>query len=162
MAKINIFKEKKGIIVADAIVAILIILLFAGIVTSITINIFSEKTKIKLNSMYLDVVTEILEYVQQADFKDVTEANLINYVNAKDSEYFSAGSSLENLTTPYKIQINVESYIPESSEMQLELIKVIHIKMQKTVGDKTYEKSVSKLKKANENDLIEIFENGSL
>ena len=55
MAKINIFKEKKGIIVADAIVAILIILLFAGIVTSITINIFSEKTKIKLNSMYLDI-----------------------------------------------------------------------------------------------------------
>ena len=34
--------------------------------------------------------------------------------------------------------------------------------MQKTVGDKTYEKSVSKLKKANESDLIEIFENGSL
>ena len=158
----NILKEKKGIIVADAIVAILIMLLFAGIVTSITVNIFSEKTKIKLNSMYLDVVTEILEYVQQAEFKDVTEANLINYVNAKNSEYFSAGASLADLTTPYKIQINVENYIPEGSEAQLNLVKIVRVKLQKTVGEKTYEKSVSKLKKANASDLKELFENGSL
>ena len=158
----NILKEKKGIIVADAIVAILIILMFAGIMTSLIINIISEKSKIKLNSIYIDVTTEILEYVQTASFSNVTETKLINYVNSKNSDYFSAGTSLDTLTTPYKIQINVENYIPENNEVQLGLIKIIHLKMQKKVGEKTYEMSVSKIRKAGANDLPEILENGSL
>ncbi len=81
----QILKKEKGIIVSDAIIAILIILLFVGIIASLIVNIVLESTKIKINSGQLDFATEILEYVENLPYEAVTEENLINYVNNKKS-----------------------------------------------------------------------------
>src|SRR5699024_3136675 len=105
MAIKKILKKNKGIIVSDAIIAILIILLFVGIIATLIVNIVLETTKIKINSGQLNFATEILEYIEELPYENVTEENLIDYVNNKNSEQVSAGTTTEGLTTTYKIGI---------------------------------------------------------
>lgn len=144
----NILKEKKGIFLSDAIIAILIILLFTGIIVSLMTNIFLESAKIKLSSQQVDFVTEIFEYVEKIPYENVTQENLINYINEKNVDYVSAGSTIEDLTTPYKIAITVEKYNEtEGNTDKLDLIKVVTVNVENNLSDKQYSTTMSKLKK---------------
>lgn len=149
MLKIEVLKEKKGVIVSDAIVAILLILLFAGIITSLMVNIVLESSKIKMNSQQIDFATELLEYAQEIPYENVTQDNLISYINNKNQEGVSAGETVETLATPYKIAIQVETYIPEDESLpKLDIIKVITITVQSNLNNKTYTTTMSTMKKA--------------
>ena len=52
----KILKKEKGIIVSDAIIAILLILLFVGIIASLIVNIILESTKIKTVQDAIDFI----------------------------------------------------------------------------------------------------------
>src|SRR5574344_620984 len=103
MFKNKILKANKGIMISDALIAMLIILLFSGIVITLITNITVEKTKISQNSMIIDFATKMLEYVEKLPYADVTEENLINYVNSEELEHISAGRTTDNLTTEYRV-----------------------------------------------------------
>ena len=122
----KILKEQKGVIISDAIIAILIILLFAGIITSLIVNIVLESSKIKMNSQQMDFATEIFEHIETLSYDSVTQINLINYINNKNLDYVSAGATVEGLTTPYKIGIEVEKYNEsEGNEEKFDIIEEI-------------------------------------
>ena len=57
-------KKQNGIVVTDAIIAILIVLLFVGIITSLISKISTEKYKIKINSQQISLATQIFENVE--------------------------------------------------------------------------------------------------
>lgn len=149
MLKLNTLKEKKGIIISDAIVAILLVLLFAGIITSLMVNIVLESAKIKVNSKQIEFATEILEYVQEIAYENVTQENLIDYINNKNKAEVSAGEAVENLTTPHKIGIHVETYIPENESLpKLDILKTVTITVQANLQNKSYTTTISTIKKA--------------
>lgn len=155
----KILKKEKGIIVSDAIIAILIILLFVGIITTLIVNIVLESTKIKINSGQLDFATEILEYIEKLPYQDVTEENLINYVNSKNSEQVSAGTTTQELTTTYKIGIDVQSYNQiAGNEGKLDIIKLITLTIENNLEDKKYSTEITKIKKANMQEVEQILE----
>ena len=155
----KILKKEKGIIVSDAIIAILIILLFVGIITTLIVNIILETTKIKINSGQLDFATEILEYIEELPYEAVTEENLINYVNNKNSEQVSAGTSTEELTTTYKIGIDVQSYNQiAGNEGKLDIIKLVTLTIKNNLEDKEYSTEITKIKKANMEEVEQILE----
>ena len=155
----QILKKEKGIIVSDAIIAVLIILLFVKKIDSLIENIVLESTKIKINSGQLDFATEILEYVENLPYEAVTEENLINYVNNKISEQLSAGSDTTSLTPIYKIGINVQSYnqIPGNEE-KLDIIKLVTLTIENDLEDKKYSTQITKIKKANTQEVEQILE----
>ena len=155
----KILKKEKGIIVSDAIIAILLILLFVGIIASLIVNIILESTKIKINSGHLDFATEILEYIEKLPYKDVTEENLINYVNNKNSEQVSAGTVTTGLTTTYKIGIKVQSYNQiAGNEDKLDIIKLITLTIENDLENKKYSTEITKIKKANIEEVKQILE----
>lgn len=155
----KILKKEKGIIVSDAIIAILLILLFVGIIASLIVNIILESTKIKINSGQLDFATEILEYIEKLPYKDVTEENLINYVNNKNSEQVSAGTVTTGLTTTYKIGIKVQSYNQiAGNEDKLDIIKLITLTIENDLENKKYSTEITKIKKANIEEVKQILE----
>ena len=159
MAIKKILKKEKGIIVSDAIIAILIILLFVGIITTLLVNIVLESTKIKINSGQLDFATEILEYIEKLPYQDVTEENLINYINNKNSEQVSAGTTTEELTTTYKIGIDVQSYNQiAGNERKLDIIKLVTLTIENDLGNKKYSTQITKIKKANTQEVEQILE----
>lgn len=159
MAIKKILKKEKGIIVSDAIIAILIILLFVGIITTLLVNIVLESTKIKINSGQLDFATEILEYIEKLPYQDVTEENLINYINNKNSKQVSAGTTTAELTTTYKIGINVQSYNQiAGNEEKLDIIKLVNLTIENDLGNKKYSTQITKIKKANTQEVEQILE----
>ena len=155
----KILKKEKGIIVSDAIIAILIILLFVGIITTLIVNIILETTKIKINSGQLDFATEILEYIEELPYEAVTEENLINYINNKNSEQVSAGTSTAWLTTTYKIGINVQNYNQTAgNEGKLDIIKLVTLTIENNLENKKYSTEITKIKKANMQEVEQILE----
>lgn len=159
MAIKKILKKNKGIIVSDAIIAILIILLFVGIIATLIVNIVLETTKIKINSGQLNFATEILEYIEELPYENVTEENLIDYVNNKNSEQVSAGTTTEGLTTTYKIGIKVENYNQTAgNEGKLDIIKLVTLTVENDLENKKYSTEITKIKKASMQEVEQILE----
>ena len=129
MIKKEVIKSQKGVIITDAIVAILIILLFTGIVTTLMVNITLESTRIKMNSQQTDFATEIFEYAEELIYDFVTQDNLIKYINDKGLSVVSAGATIDTVSNPkaaYKIGIQVETYVPTDTTLpELDIIKII-------------------------------------
>lgn len=153
----KVLKEKKGIVLSDAIIAILIMLLFVGIITSLMISIFLESTEIKMNSQHIDYATEIFEYVEKISYEEVTQENLINYINNKNLDYVSAGTTIETLNTPYKIAIEVKKYNEtEGNEDKEDLLKIVTLTIENNLLEKQYTSTISRLKKANMQEVEEL------
>lgn len=145
----KLIKEQKGIVISDAIVAILIMLLFTGIIVSLIVNIVLESQLIKLNSQQIDFATEVLEYAGTLSYAEVTETKLIEYVNTKNADYVSAGTSTESLTTNYKIAIDVQKYNETANNTgKKDIIKIITVTVKTNLDDKEYSTTISSLKKA--------------
>lgn len=150
--------EQRGIITSDAIVAILIIMLFVGIITSIITNIVLESSKIKINSQQMDFATELMEYAEQLPYEEVTETKLIAYVNSKyDEDRVKAGESIEELDSPYKIAVSVETFIPEDETLpKLDIIKTVTLTIQNTLVNKVYTTTMSTVKRATAEEIEKI------
>lgn len=152
-------KKQNGIVVTDAIIAILIVLLFVGIITSLISKISTEKYKIKVNSQQMSLFTQIFEYVEKSSYADVTEDNLIAYINEIDSGKISAGTSLNDLTTPNKVKVKVEKYTPNEEGEHLDLVKTITITIENEFDNKIYKTEMSRLKKVSSQEIKEMLEN---
>lgn len=143
------FKEQKGILVSDAVIAILIIMLFVGIITSVISNIVLESLKIKASSQQIDYATEVLEYIDKSSYATVTLENIVSYINTKNSEHVSAGATTDNLTTPYKVAISVEKYNEtDGNEDKLDIVKVVKVLVETDIRGKVYSTEISTVKKA--------------
>lgn len=155
----DILRKNKGIIVSDAIVATLIIFLFAGIITSLMTNIYLEAAKIKISSQQIDFATEIFEYAEKIDYEEVSETNLIQYIRSKNINSVKAAATLEEIQedNAYKIAVNVESYIPTDANLpKIDLVKTITVTIEKKLLNKSYTTTISNVRKARADEIIKI------
>lgn len=158
---INKLREKKGVIVLDAIISIMIILLFAGLTISLIYNIVLESTRAKISSQQMDFAVEIFEYAEKLPYESVTQANLVSYINNKNLDYVSAGENTENLSTIYKIAINVQSYNDiEGNSDKENIIKIITLNIENEVAGKPFITEVATLKKATIEEAEDIINGG--
>ncbi len=144
-------REKKGVIVLDAIIATMIILLFAGLTISLIYNIVLESSKAKISSQQMDFAIEIFEYAEKLTYKSVDQDNLESYINSKNLDYVSAGKTedIDSLTTPYKIGIKVEKYNEiDGNEDKEDIIKKITLTIENEIAGKPFTTEISTLKKA--------------
>lgn len=148
-------KKNNGIMVSDAIIAILILLISASIIVTLITSIAVEKTKIKQNSMNINILTGILEHIETIDYENVTVENLITHINTLNPTYVSAGENIANLTTPCKIQVEVEKY---GGDDTLDLIKIVKLKIDTQFGKYQNTMEISRIKKATAEEVEKILE----
>ena len=154
----NYLKKQQGIMVTDAIIAILIMMLFLGIITSLMYNIVLETTKTKISGQQVGFITEIFEYIEKCDYEEVTVVNIIDYINSNfDTELVSGATDIAELTTKYKIGITITPYNElEGNEDKYNFIKLIELKVQADISDKTYTTEISTVKKVTIQEAEEI------
>lgn len=140
-------KKQEGILVSDAIIAILVILLFIGVISSLITNVVLETTKTKMSSRQMDIATEVLEYANKLPYLDTTATTLNNYA----SELEVANNNI------YDIEIEVENYnsIP-GNEIKENIIKTITVTVTSSLRNKEYSTTISILKKATPEEILEI------
>ncbi len=151
--KLELIREEKGIVVTDAIIAILIVMLFTGLITSLISKIMIEKMKIKMNSQQMTFVTQIFEHIEKMEYNEVTEENVINYINSIEPTKISAGTSLDNLTTANKIKVKVEKYETTEENPGFDLVKIVTLTIQNELDNKQYTTEISRIKKATMQDV---------
>ena len=74
-------KQKKGIGLADALIAVAILMIFTGIIISVSYNIYLQSNFIKRNEQATNYIVEIFEYAQGLVYEDVSQENLLKYIN---------------------------------------------------------------------------------
>lgn len=157
MKIIKSVKEQKGILVSDAVVAILVILLFSGTLVAIITNIMSTSAEIKIQNSQTYFVTNIFEYAEKLPYSDTTEENLIQYANSKFTKNAIIGSDMTNLLSEdklYKVAIDVQKYNETTgNEDKLDIIKIISVEVRTTVEGKEHSTQMKMVKKANSDEL---------
>lgn len=139
-------KNEKGIVVADALIAILIMTIFLGLILTLTYNIYLTSNFTKRNSTAVNYGINIIEYIERTDYVYITESHLIDYVKTL-GDNVSAGTDENTLTTPYKVILDVQNYneIAGNEEKQ-DIIKKINITIKYNLGDTIKEVIFEKVK----------------
>lgn len=157
--KAKFIKKQNGFVVSDAMLAMLILMMFTGIITSLIYNIVLTSKRIKINSQEIAYITEVFNYAEQISYSNVTADILISHVNAKSdtNKFVTAGKTTAGLETPYKMTIEVEKYNETAGNTdKKDLLKTIKIKVECTLSKKTYSTEMSTLRKVKENEIQSI------
>lgn len=125
-------RQNKGIGAADAIIAVVILMIFTGIIISISYNIYVQSNFIKRNEQATNYIVEILEYAQGLVYEDLNSQIVIDYINNKyENVKAIEGEYIEGTVrqASYTIFINVTDKYPD-------YIKQIDITVMYKLGNK--------------------------
>lgn len=109
-------KQNKGIGLSDAIIAVIILMIFTGIIISVSYNIYIQSHFIKRNEQATNYIVEIFEYAQGIIFEDIDSTNLVNYISDKyDIVKTVSGKYNEGIevVTGYTIFVEVQDKYPD-------------------------------------------------
>ena len=139
-------KNDKGIVVADALIAILIMTIFLGLMITLTYNIYLTANFTKRNSTAVNYGINIMEHIERTDYNNVTEDKLIDYIETLGNNV-SAGTDGNTLTTPYKVVLDVQNYNETlGNEGKQDVIKKITVTIKYNLGDSEKEVKFEKIK----------------
>lgn len=151
-------KKSNGFAASDALIAILIITLFTGIIASLLYNIYLSNASLKRMSKANGYIVDVFEYIDKAYYDEVSENDLILYFNNKyysneDAEVV-AEKDEDTLVEkygdmPFKVIIDLKSYSeiegnPDTEE--LDLVKEITMTVKYKLGNKDQELTIKRIK----------------
>lgn len=158
-------KEQKGFAASDALIAVLIIALFSGLIAAISYNIYLSNASLKRMSKANSYIVDMFEYIDKTYYDDVTQENLANYFNNKyyyqqdgttlksNSEVKLKTSAEENVNTPFKAEVTIVKYNEiEGNTDKFDLVKEITMKVSYKLGNKD---QVIEMKKVKQREILE-------
>jgi hypothetical protein len=133
--KLNLerLKEKKGFTGIDVVVAVLIILLFVGMLVTAFYNIYKISTEIAFEAEALQYLVSALEYSDKINYEEVTEQNLLDYL------------ANEEIPENYTVTFRIQSYNQIDSTKQ-DIVKIVTGKIVYQIENKEEFIEISKLK----------------
>lgn len=150
-------RNEKGIAGTDALIAILIITLFAGIIGVLIYNIYISNTSLKRMSTAVGYITDVFEYIDKTYYDEVTQTNITNYFNqkyyydeynvARENAQVKMDSSLNNIDTPYKAVIEVTKYSDVNQNADVDVVEEIEMWVTYKIGNKEQTINMTTLKK---------------
>lgn len=126
-------RQNKGIGLADAIIAVVILMIFTGIIVSISYNIYIGSNFIKRNEQATNYIVELFEYAQGLVYENLDSQVMIDYINNKyENAKAIQGEYIEGAEkqAAYTIFINVTNEYPN-------YIKKIDITVMYKLGKKS-------------------------
>lgn len=126
-------KSQKGFTMQDLAIALLIITLFIGIISTLMFNVYKINIKSKLTSQMVMYSVQILEDIDKISYEEVT-SELSNSYNSKFS-----------IPEGFKIDIKVSNYADGLTNVQ-DLIKIVDLNISYSYLGETEEFKVTRLK----------------
>lgn len=141
-------KSQKGFAASDALIAVMIIALFTGLISNILYNIYIANSSVKRMSKATGYIVDMFEYIDKNYYDDVTIDNLTNYFNNK--YYFEEDgitvksdaevkiiSEGEESDTPFNAELILTNYNQiEGNEDKFDLVKEVTMKVNYQLGNK--------------------------
>lgn len=158
-------KKENGFAGADALIAILIITLFTGIIASLLYNIYLSNSSLKRMSKANGYIVDVFEYIDKIYYDKVSQKELISYFNKKyyyQKDGITPNEDAEVVAekdedalvekygdTPFKVIIDLKSYSDiegNSDTEELDLVKEITMTVKYRLGNKDQEITVKRIK----------------
>lgn len=130
--KLNI-KSEKGFTMEDLTIALLIITLFVGVVSTMMYKVYKIKLKTDLTSQMVMYAVQILEDIDKIAYEEV-KPELANIYNSKFS-----------IPQGYEIEIQVSNYGEGRANIK-DLIKIVRLNISYTFSGEKEEFEVTRLK----------------
>jgi len=149
-------REQKGFAASDALIAVLIIILFSGLIATISYNIYISNSSIKRMSKATNYIVDVFEYIDKINYDKVTKNNLTTYFNNKyyvgekaEVKMLSEGENIEDIDTPFKAEINIVKYKDTEGTLDtqgLDLVQEITMTVKYKLGNKDQEITMTRSK----------------
>lgn len=131
---INKIKAKRGFTTADIVISVIIIMLFIGIITTLYYNFYITTSSKNRNAMATNYLIDIIEEAKILKYEDIDEESIQNIIiNA-------------NIPESYAITASIQKYNEtEGNTDKIDLIKILKVNVEYSVGDKTEKIEISTL-----------------
>lgn len=133
------FKQNNGFAASDALIAIIIITMFTGIISTISYNIYLSNASLKRMSKANNYIIDVFEYAEKMYYEDVNEETLTTYINKKykNEEVQAVNSEETEVQVPFKLVIQVQNYNEMTgNEGKLDLVKEITATIKYKLGNR--------------------------
>lgn len=85
MKSLKFIKDQKGMTGVDITISILIIAIFTSIVMTLVYNVYVTSVTQKRATVASNYLVDIFEYIDQINYDEVTNENIIDKINELDS-----------------------------------------------------------------------------
>lgn len=136
--KLSNIKSNKGFTATDIVVAVIIIILFVGLITTVFYNYYLSTAAKNRNAMATNCLIDVIENVKQMNYDDISEQTVASLVE----QMIEDGSIPDGYTVSAEVQKYNET---EGNTDKLDLIKTLKVKIEYTVSNKKEEFEMSTL-----------------
>lgn len=131
-------KQNKGFTAQDVVISIIIIVIFVSIITTLFYNFYISTSAKNRNSIALNCIIDVIE-----------EAKMLNYDELDQTKIEELlGSLRSNKTIPngYEVIVELQKYNElDGNTEKKDIIKILKVKVQYLVGQKTEKIEISTL-----------------
>lgn len=127
-------KSNKGVTVTDVVIAVLLMTLFVGVLSSLYTGIVTRSVETKLNSIATYNLIKIAEYIDKISYEEVQ--NSLNDIIKDECE----------ISSDMTVNIEVENYNSQDNTKE-DIIKIVKIQIDyQTLDSNTINYGIKKLK----------------
>lgn len=135
-SKKNRYKREEGVTIIDLVIAIIIMSVFVGVITSLMTGIYKQSLEVQISSNAMSYATIILEKIDEKSFEEVQNPNFVENLKA---------SGEVTIPEEYTIKLNVENPDNVSEEVS-DVIKKATVTVNYKIRNEEKSISISKLK----------------
>ena len=134
--KKNRYKREEGVTIIDLVIAIIIMSVFVGVITTLMTGIYKQSLEVQISSNAMSYATIILEKIDEKSFEEVQNPNFVENLKA---------SGEVTIPEEYTIKLNVENPDNVSEEVS-DVIKKATVTVNYKIRNEEKTISISKLK----------------
>ena len=135
-SKKNRYKREEGVTIIDLVIAIIIMSIFVGVITTLMTGIYKQSLEVQISSNAMSYATIILEKIDEKSFEEVQNPNFVENLKA---------SGEVTIPKEYTIKLNVENPDNVSEEVS-DVIKKATVTVNYKIRNEEKSISISKLK----------------
>ena len=135
-SKKNRYKREEGVTIIDLVIAIIIMSVFVGVITTLMTGIYKQSLEVQISSNAMSYATIILEKIDEKSFEEVQNPNFVENLKA---------SGEVTIPKEYTIKLNVENPDNVSEEVS-DVIKKATVTVNYKIRNEEKSISISKLK----------------
>ena len=135
-SKKNRYKREEGVTIIDLVIAIIIMSVFVGVITTLMTGIYKQSLEVQISSNAMSYATIILEKIDEKSFEEVQNPNFVENLKA---------SGEVTIPEEYTIKLNVENFDNVSEEVS-DVIKKATVTVNYKIRNEEKSISISKLK----------------
>lgn len=135
-SKKNRYKREEGVTIIDLVIAIIIMSIFVGVITTLMTGIYKQSLEVQISSNAMSYATIILEKIDEKSFEEVQNPNFVENLQA---------SGEVTIPEEYTIKLSVENPDNASKDVS-DVIKKATVTVCYKIRNEEKSISISKLK----------------